>query len=85
MVIACCKPYFVYAHPGYVRKSLNDYSTESFAKTETSADGKTSDWQSRYTHLTNLSIQKKHPEYKARKEESAMSMDQLCTYLVEKD
>ena len=84
MVIVCCKPYFVYAHPGYVRKSLNDYSTESFAKTETSEDGKKSDWQSRYTHLTNLSIQKKHPEYDARKEESAMSMDQLCSYLVEK-
>lgn len=84
MVIACCKPYFVYAHPGYVRKSLNDYSTESFAKTETTADGKSNDWQSRYTHLTNLSIQKKHPDYEARKEESAMSMDQLCAYLVEK-
>ena len=75
MVIICCKPYFVFSHPGYVRKSLNDYTTDNFGKTEAADDGKKTDWPSRYTHLTNLSIQKKHPEYKDRKEESAMSMD----------
>ena len=30
MVIACCKPYFVYSQDGYARISLNEYSTESF-------------------------------------------------------
>ena len=40
--------------------------------TETKEDGKTTDWPSRITHLTNLSIQRKHPEFKERKEEVAM-------------
>ena len=84
MVIVCCKPYFVFSHPGYVRKSLNDYTTENFGKAETTEEGKKTDWASRYTHLTNLSIQKKHPDYANRKEESAMSMEQLCAYLVGK-
>ena len=83
MVIACCKPFFVFSHPGYVRKSLNDYTVENFGRAKESEDGK-DDWQGRYTHLTNLSIQKKHPDYKERKEESAMNMDQLCDYLVKR-
>ena len=75
MVVACCKPFFVFSHPGYVRKSLNDYTTDNFGKSVEGQDGKEADWAGRYTHLTNLSIQKKHPDYKDRKEESAMSMD----------
>lgn len=66
MVIICCKPYFVFSQGGYARISLNDYTTESFGKTETLADGKISDWPGRITHLTNLAIQKKHPEFKTR-------------------
>lgn len=82
MVIICCKPYFVFSQEGYARLSLNDYSTDSFGRSETSEDGKKSDWPSRITHLTNLAIQKKHPDYKTRKEEVAMTMEDLRDYLV---
>ena len=84
MVIICCKPYFVYSQDGYARISLNEYTTESFGRAETLEDGSTTDWPSRITHLTNLSIQKKHPEFKARKEEVAMTMAMLRDYLIEK-
>ena len=77
MVVICCKPYFVYSQDGYARISLNQYSTDSFGMTETKEDGKTTDWPSRITHLTNLAIQKKHPDYKQRKEDVTMSMKSL--------
>lgn len=83
MVVICCKPYFVYSQDGYARISLNEYTTESFGVSETREDGTKSDWPSRITHLTNLSIQKKHPEFKQRKEEVAMSMQALKEYLIE--
>ena len=82
MVIICCKPYFVYSQEGYARISLNEYTTESFGKTETLEDGKTTDWPGRITHLTNLAIQKKHPEFKTRKEEVAMTMAALRDYFI---
>jgi len=82
MIIICCKPYFVFSHPGYARISLEDYSSESFGTTETTEDGKTSDWRSRAIHLTNLSIQKKHPEFRDRREEVAMTMEKLGEYLI---
>ena len=82
MVIICCKPYFVYSQDGYARISLTDYTTDNFGVSETTEDGKTTDWPSRITHLTNLAIQKKHPEFKARKEEVAMTMKALRDYLV---
>lgn len=43
MVISCMKPYLVLYNPGYVRVSLNPYSTENFE-------------QNKVTHLTNNSI-----------------------------
>ena len=77
MVVICCKPYFVFAQDGYARISLNEYTTDNFGVSETTEDGKTNDWPSRITHLTNLAIQKKHPEFKNRKEEAAMTMKDL--------
>jgi len=32
MVILCCKPYFVFAAPGYARTCLTDFTMASFAK-----------------------------------------------------
>ena len=84
MVVICSKPYFVYSQDGYARISLNDYTTESFGATETTEDGKTTDWPSRITHLTNLAIQKRHPEFKSRREEVAMTMEGLMNHLIEK-
>jgi len=43
MVVVCMKPYFVIYNPGYVRMSLNPYTTENFAK-------------DKLTHLTNNSV-----------------------------
>lgn len=41
------------------------------------------DWPSRITHLTNLAIQKRHPQFKERKEEVAISVEALGKYLEE--
>lgn len=73
MVIICSKPYFVYSYPGYARISLNEFTNASFGD-------KTQD--ARCTHLTNLAIQKKHPDFKNKKEETTMSSDELCEYLI---
>ena len=82
MVVICCKPYFVFSQDGYARISLNEYTTDSFGVSELMEDGKTNEWPSRITHLTNLAIQKKHPEFKQRKEEVALTMKALRDDLV---
>ncbi len=64
MLVVCMKPYFVIYNPGYVRMSLNEYTTENFAK-------------DKLTHLTNNSVQKNHPEFKTLKEKSIISIDAL--------
>ena len=56
MVIICAKPFFVFSQDGYARISLNEYSTDNFGVVQTTEDGKTTDWPSRITHLTNLAI-----------------------------
>lgn len=71
MYIACTKPYLVLFNEGYVRCSLNDYNLENF-----NADTK-------MTHLTNVSVQKKHPQYKELKEQSVLPTALLAEYLVE--
>lgn len=55
MVVISARPYFVYSHPGYARISLMPYTVENFAEKTNEA---------RMTHLTNLAIQKKHPNFK---------------------
>ena len=69
MVVACMKPYLVLYNPGYVRMSLNPYTVENFAK-------------DKMTHLTNNSVQKAHPDYKALKEKSIISIEALIDDLV---
>ena len=64
------KPYLVLYQPGYVRLSLNEYSTENFEK-------------NKITHLTNNSVQKNHPEYLNMKESSIWSIEKLVKYLIE--
>jgi hypothetical protein len=66
MIVACQKPYLIMANKGYVRLCLDDYDTSKFSQKD------------KKIHLTNNSLQKKHPEYKERKEESIMSVDRLA-------
>ena len=70
MVITCMKPYLVLYQPGYVRMSLNPYTTENFGK------------ESKMTHLTNNSVQKNHPDYKNLKEKSIISIEALIEDLL---
>jgi hypothetical protein len=47
MIVICSKPYFVYAHPGYARISLNQFTCDDFGEKNDLA---------RCTHLTNLAV-----------------------------
>ena len=69
MIVVCMKPYLVLYQSGYVRMSLNPYSTENFAK-------------DKITHLTNNSVQKNHPDYKNLKEKSIISIDSLVESII---
>ena len=69
MIVVCMKPYLVLYQPGYVRMSLNAYTTENFAK-------------DKITHLTNNSVQKNHPDYKNLKEKSIISIDSLVENII---
>jgi tubulin--tyrosine ligase like protein 10 len=69
MIVVCMKPYLVLYQPGYVRMSLNTYTTENFAK-------------DKITHLTNNSVQKNHPDYKNLKEKSIISIDSLVENII---
>ena len=57
MFIGCMSPFVVYFNEGYVRVSLSEYTLENFGTPE-----------GKVTHLTNNSVQKKHPEYNSLKE-----------------
>ena len=69
MIVVCMKPYLVLYQPGYVRMSLNTYTTDNFAK-------------DKITHLTNNSVQKNHPEYKTLKEKSIISIESLVENII---
>ena len=77
MLVASAKPYFVLAGPGYARLSLNEFTMDDFKASGEMAQ------ESRITHLTNNSIQRKHKNFKELKEDSIMSLDGLRDYLIE--
>ena len=76
MIVICARPYFVLDGPGYARLSLNQFTVDDFNNKEM-AD------ESRITHLTNASVQRKHKQFKELKETSIMSLDGLRDYLIE--
>jgi len=51
--------------------SLSDYTLENFGTPE-----------GKITHLTNNSVQKKHPDYNALKEQSILTLDTLGQELI---
>ena len=72
MLIANTCPYLVYFKHGYLRISINLYQKGTIYLNAESEDI--------YTHLTNNSIQKKHPSYKEEKEGLIWSMAQFEEY-----
>jgi len=73
MLVACTKPWLVMTHTGYARISLEEYSTDNF---------KTDDKKVRAAHLTNAAIQKLHPDFKLKKEDTIMDMDMLREHML---
>jgi len=72
MIIICTKPYFVVYNEGYCRISLHEYNLEDFNTKE-----------GKITHMTNASVQKKHPDYKEKKEDTIIDMNTLKEYLID--
>lgn len=57
MVILCCRPFFVFASPGYVRVSLEDFTMTNFGKkTMNNESGKMSSLNQKLIHEMKGSI-----------------------------
>jgi len=59
----------VYYHEGYVRCSVEDFTMDSEKLDDL------------FVHLTNAAIQRKHPNYAEKKEETMWSFERLCDYV----
>ena len=64
MIVLCSKPWFVIGHPGYVRVCHSNFTMKNFGKqTVSETTGKLSKNIQRLIHETDISIQRKHPDY----------------------
>ena len=64
VLVVSNKPHFAAVfRGGYARVSLSEYSLEAL--------------DDRLVHLTNAAVQKKHPEYKTKGDDSIVSMQDL--------
>jgi len=71
VLLAKAKPLIALYHEGYLRLSLRDYDTNVLTGSE-----------GRIIHLTNAAIQKKHKEFKEKKEDTIWSFEKFkahCT------
>ncbi|XP_066910251.1 protein polyglycylase TTLL10-like isoform X2 [Clytia hemisphaerica] len=66
MLIASTCPYIAFYHKGYVRLSCVPYTVDDLDI---------------HAHLTNQFVQRKHPSYKEKKEESVMDFNQFNEYI----
>lgn len=70
MLVANTTPYLVLGHKEfYARLSCEDYTTE---------EGRRED---RFVHLTNVAIQRKHPDYVAQKDDIVWSRERFTEHL----
>lgn len=84
-LIASTEPAWrVYFHPGYARLSLEEYSCEASGEDGTKAASETGEagLGNRFMHLTNASVQKKHPAYKEKFADSLWGLDRMEAELV---
>jgi len=64
VLIASTAPALVLFHHGYLRCCLEKYSFDNIEDNE-----------SRFSHISNAAIQKKHPDFKEKKEDSIWTME----------
>lgn len=73
VLIVKAKPLIALYHHGYLRLSLREYDDSLLTGSE-----------GRIIHLTNAAVQKKHKEFKEKKEETIWSMQRFKDYFVQK-
>ena len=84
MIILCGKPWFVMAHPGYARVCLPKFTMANFGKASVSeTTGKLNTSSLRMIHETDLSVQRKHPEFLPLKQTTTISLDKLKLHFLE--
>jgi len=66
LLVASTDPYILLFRTGYVRLAMDQYD----------ASGK-----SPFSHLTNQFVQKKHPEYESKKDDSVMTMEKFNDFV----
>lgn len=66
LLVASTDPYVVLFRPGYVRLAMDQYDSKG---------------KSPFSHLTNQYVQKKHPEYEAKKDESVWTMSRFNEFI----
>jgi len=66
LLVASTDPYIVLFRPGYVRLAMDEYDAKG---------------QSPFSHLTNQCVQRKHPDYKAKRDDSVMTMDSFNEFV----
>ncbi|XP_063727437.1 protein polyglycylase TTLL10-like [Symsagittifera roscoffensis] len=81
MLIASTAPFVVFYHPGYLRTCIDDYKLDDNRSLFHSQENwKTAD-NSLIGHLNNQYIQKSHPSYEKKKDDTIWSYERANVYL----
>jgi len=76
MVVLCCKPWFVFASPGYARVSLSHFATAGFGRKDCGILGQ------KLVHETGLAVQERSPYFCSLRVSSTLSLSDLQGDLV---